>query len=309
VVTKFRQLFSKESVAFPLDLENLITPGISMAENSSICKIPSPQEIKATIFDMNSQKAPGPDGLPALFYKRYWNIVGPTVIAVVQNFFNSGKLLSELNNTLIVLIPKNKNPSSINHYRPIGLCNVVYKTISKLLVSRILPLLDKLISPCQSAFTPGRWIAENQLIVHEILHSFKKSKAKGGFITVKIDLQKAYDQVNWNFFRAVLVNFGFQDTFVNWIMECVTTTTLSVLVNGGISKHFKPSRGLRQGDPLSPYLFIMCQEILARLIDRDQAVGSISGVKMGRGGPNFTNVMLQMISCFFRKPLIEMLML
>jgi hypothetical protein len=90
VVTKFTQLFSEESVAFPLDLENLITPGISMAENSSICKIPSSQEIEATIFDMNIQKAPGPDGLSVLFYKRYWNIMGPTVIAAIQNFFNSG---------------------------------------------------------------------------------------------------------------------------------------------------------------------------------------------------------------------------
>ena len=134
---------------------------------------------------MNGQKAPGPDGLPALFYKRYWNIVGTSVITAVQNFFTLGRLLFEVNNTFLVLIPKNNSSSSVNHYKPIGLCNVVYKTISKLLVNSIRPLLDKLISPCQSAFTPSRWIAENQLIVHELLHSFKKRKVQVGFIALK----------------------------------------------------------------------------------------------------------------------------
>ena len=258
MVAKFTELFTEEIVSFPLDLEHLILPSISPTDNTILCRIPTPQEIKATIFEMNSHKAPGPDGLPALFHKRYWNIVGSTVIAAVQNFFHSGKLLPELNNTLLVLIPKNNNPSSVNHYRPIGLCNVVYKTISKLLVSKIRPILDKLISPCQSAFTPGRWIAENQLIVHELLHSFKKRKVKGGFIAIKVDLQKAYDQVNWDFLKTVLTNFGFPNIFIKWVMECVTTTSLSVLVNGGKSNFFHPSRGLRQGDPLSPYLFILC---------------------------------------------------
>ena len=114
---------------------------------------------------------------------------------------------------------------------------------------------------------------------------------KGGFIAVKVDLQKAYDRVNWDFLKTVLTNFGFPDIFIKWVMECVTTTSLSVLVNGGKSNFFHPSRGLRQGDPLSPYLFILCQEILSRLIDREQAAGTVSGVKMNTGGPAFTNVM------------------
>ena len=115
-----------------------------------IC-IPTGQEIKAMIFYMHSQKAPGPDGLPALFYQRYWNIVGSTVIEAIQSFFRSDRILKEVNNSLLVLIPKINSPSSVNHFRPISLCNTVYKTISKLLVSRLRPLLEKLISPCQSA--------------------------------------------------------------------------------------------------------------------------------------------------------------
>ena len=206
-----------------------------------------------------------------------------TVTEAIQSFFTSGRLLKEVNNSFIVLIPKVKNPSSVNHFRPISLCNTIYKTISKLLVSRLRPLLDKLISPSQSTFIPSRWIAENQLTAHELLHSFKRRKVKGGFVALKIDLQKAYDHVNWKFLQAVLSNFGFDDRFVKWVMECVSTVSFSVLINGGQSKHFCPSRSLRQ--------FILYQEILARIIDKEHAAGNIKRVKMDVGGPNFTNVM------------------
>ena len=272
-------------------MEQLIEPVIIESENASLCLIPTPQEIKAVIFELNNQKAPGPDGLPALFYKKYWDIVGTTVIEAIQSFFRSGQLLKEVNNSLIVLIPKVKSPSSVNHVRPISLCNTVYKTISKLIVSKIRPILDKLISPAQSAFIPNKWIAENQLIVHELLHSFKRRKVTGGFIALKIDLQKAYDRVNWKFLQAVLTNFGFHGMFINWVMECVSSVSSSILINGGKSKTIFPTRGLRQGDPLSPYLFILCQEVLSRIIDREHMIVNIKGVKMNMGGPDFTHVM------------------
>ena len=102
----------------------------------------------------------------------------------------------EVNQSLIILISKNNNPSSANHFMPISLCNIVYKAISRLIMSRIRRVLPRLISPCQSAFIPGRWIVENQVIVQELLHSFKKKKVNGGFVAMKVDLQKAYDRVN-----------------------------------------------------------------------------------------------------------------
>ena len=130
--------------------------------------------------------------------------MGNDVITAVTSFFTGGSMPKEINSSLIVLIPKVPNPSSFNHFRPISLCNVIYKIISKILVARIRPLLPKFISPCQSAFIPGRWIAENQVIVQELIHSFKVRKIKAGQMAIKIDLQKAYDRVNWDFLQAVL---------------------------------------------------------------------------------------------------------
>ena len=203
VVGKFPVLFTVEDICGQNELEELISPVITDDENSSLCQIPTPIEIKNFIFGMQSLKSPGPDGLPPLFYKKYWQAVGNSVIKAVRNFFITGKMLKEVNHSYIVLIPKILNLSTINHFRPISLCNTVYKVISKLIVERVRAVILNFVSPAQSTFIPGRWIAENQLIVQEILHSFKQRKVKGGFVAMKLDLQKAYDRVNWEFLKRV----------------------------------------------------------------------------------------------------------
>ena len=245
----FKNLFTDEEVDFPENLDDLMTRCISEEENQGLNTIPTPEEIKTALFSMQDLKAPGPDGFPALFYKEFWPIVGNTVTCAVTAFFTNGCLPKDANDSLIVLIPKSPNPISVNNFWPISLCNVVYKIISKLIVAKLRPLLHKIISPCQSAFIPGRWIAENQVVVHELLHSFKSRKVKNGFMALKLDLQKAYDRVNWKFIQAVLTNLGFSSTFIGWIMACLSSVSFEVLVNGGKSNHFAPRRGLRQGDP------------------------------------------------------------
>jgi len=159
------------------------------------------------------------------------------------------------------------------------------------LVAKIRPNLHKLISPCQSVFIPGRWIAENQVVIHELLYSFKVRKVKSGFMVVKLDLQKAYDIVNWSFIQTVLTNFGFDSGFIGWVLACLSSVSFEVLVNGGKTDQFKPSKGLRQGDPFLPYLFILGQDVLSRLLDKELHSSNFSGVKASPKGPALTHVM------------------
>ena len=148
---------------------------------------------------MQDLKALGADGPPALFYKKYWHIVGNSVVDDVQNLFLSSKMLTELNNTLIVLISKTQSSSSFNHFLLISLCNTVYKIIAKLIVFKIRPLLNKMIASHYFVFIIGRWIAENQVLEGEIVIASKR-KLKGGlFVAMKVELLKAYDKVDWRF--------------------------------------------------------------------------------------------------------------
>ena len=156
----------------------------------------SEDEIKATLFQIRPTKAPGPDGMNALFYQKFWHIVGNNVIAAVLNFLNSGFMPPEINYIHIVLIPKIKNQEKITDYRPISLCNVIYKIISKVLANRLKMILPQLISPSQSAFVPGHLVSDNVLVAYETLHALNnKRSCKNGSLALKLDVSKAYDRV------------------------------------------------------------------------------------------------------------------
>lgn len=152
---------------------------------------------------MQDLKAPSPDVFFVLFNKHHWPIVGEAVTETGTSFFECGRMPKEVNNSLIVLIPKTQNPSSFNNFR-LSLCNVVYKMISNLLVSKHRPLLHNLVSPYQSVFSPIKWIVENQAIVQELLHNFETRKVKSELMAIKLDLQKAYDRLNWSLLKMTL---------------------------------------------------------------------------------------------------------
>jgi hypothetical protein len=186
-------------------------------------------------------KAPGPDGLPARFFQRNWLLLKEDVTKAVQAFFASGIMPEGANETCIVLIPKTNHPKSMKNFRPISLCNVVYKVVSKCIVNRLRPLMQDIISMSQSAFIPGRMITDNALIAFECIHAIKEnSDARGDFCAYKLDLSKAYDRVDWDFLNKVLLKLGFQSSWVQWVMSCVTSLRYRVRFNGGGDAPFFP---------------------------------------------------------------------
>nr|GEX11979.1 putative reverse transcriptase domain, reverse transcriptase zinc-binding domain protein [Tanacetum cinerariifolium] len=196
-----------------------------------------------------------------------WNIVANDVIRVVRDFFVNGKLLKELNHTIIALVLKVSSPSRVNEFRPISYCNVLFKCISKIIANRIKKSLKMLVSPNQSAFVPGRSISDNILLTQELMHNYHLDRGPPR-CAFKVNIQKTYDTVDWSFLKEVLLGFGFHVRLVGWIMECVTTTSFSISINGSLHVYFKGKMGLRQGDPLSPYLFTLVMEILTLMIKR-----------------------------------------
>ena len=231
-----------------------------------------------------------------LFYQKFWHLVGNDVSSAVLDFLNSGIKIPEINYTHIVLIPKVKSPEKMTDFRLISLCNVIYKIISKVIANRLKTILPQLISPTQSAFVPGRLITDNVLLAYETLHAMHgRKKGKKGALTLKLDVSKAYDRVEWNFLRGMMVKLGFPEEWIDRVMSCVTTPSFSVRINGKAYGNIIPSRGLRQGDPLSPYLFLLCAEGFTSLLSKAEAEGRLHGVQIVEGHLVFLICYLQMI--------------
>ncbi|GJS99851.1 RNA-directed DNA polymerase, eukaryota, reverse transcriptase zinc-binding domain protein [Tanacetum coccineum] len=223
-----------------------------------------------------------------------------------MEFFTTGKLLGELNATLTSLILKVHNPSKFTEFRPIACCNVLYKCISKIITNRIKPYLGCLVSYNQSNFIPGRHIQDNILITQELMKGYNRKNGPQR-VAMKIDIQKAYDTVNWNFLKKALEEFGFHEKMVLWIMQCVTTTKFTLCINGERVGYFKGGRGLRQGDPISPYLFTLIMEVftlvMQRQIDREKGFQYHLDAKIS----SYLMSALQMICWFYAMGILLLL--
>ena len=144
-----------------------------------------------------------------------------------------------------------------------------------------------MISENQYAFIPGRLISDNVLITHEVLHFLKSSGAvKHCSMAVKTDINKAYDRLEWDFIKLVILRFGFHPTFADWIMQCISTVSFSFIINDASKGNVKPGRGIRQGDPLSPYIFILCGELLSSLCNLGQRNGKLKRIALASGVPS-----------------------
>lgn len=216
---------------------------------------PLATKVYKTIFQMQGNKSLGPDGMTLIFYKRFWNIIGKDLIMAVQHFFEEGKLSKTTNHTFFALIPKKPAADRVELFRPISLCNVAYKVVTKVLTMRLRNVLSNIIHPLQAAFVSKRSITDNCIINHELMFYLKSKKGKTGFMAIKIDMAKAYDHVEWEILLHILRLHGFNKKFCNLIKECIATPYFSVLINGSPTGFFPSSRGLRQVDPISHVLF------------------------------------------------------
>lgn len=184
------------------------------------------------------------------------------MVEAIQSFFKSGNLFKEVNATILTLVPKKQNSSQMGEFKPISCCDVVYKCITKILVNRLLPVLVAIISHDQAAFIPSRSIYENVLLAQELVRDYHKEKGKAR-CTIKVDLMKAYDYVSWEFILQCLKCFGAPANYVNWVRECITNPQFSVAINGTLVGYFDEGR---QGDPISPHLFVIVMEVLSKLL-------------------------------------------
>ncbi|CAL1354334.1 unnamed protein product [Linum trigynum] len=248
------------------------------------------EDIHRAIHEMKPFQAPGPDGFHAAFYQREWQVVGRSLINMAMDVFNAGGLPADITNSTVVLIPKVEHPEMASQFRPISLNNVCLKAITKTIANRLKPIMRKLISPRQSSFIPGRQTTDNIIVLQEVLHTLRKKKGKKGGVVMKIDLEKAYDRLRWEFLRDTLKKIGLPSSWINCIMYCVENNKMRILWNGDLSPPITPSRGVRQGDPLSPYLFVLCMERLSHRIDQAIQDKLWKPLKLSSDGPGLSHL-------------------
>lgn len=287
----FTSIFTKD--VCEVDADNFIAnfPRINAVVWDLINSEFSPEEVKKAVQDMAPLKAPGPDGLHALFYQKEWSVVGESMVNQVNNFMQTGRLPSGINDTFVALVPKISNPERANQFRPISLCNVCYKIITKAMTTRIKEVMRSLVGQEQSSFVPERQITDNIIIFQEVMHTFHTKRGNKGLMAIKIDLEKAYDRLSWDFIKDTLHKAGFSNAWVRNIMTCVSTSRLSILWNGEALDWIYPTRSIRQGDAISPYLFVLCIERLCHAINAARDCGRWKGITLDRYGPVLTHLL------------------
>lgn len=242
-------------------------------------------EVEEALFQMGPNKAPGVDGFTAGFFQKHWPLLKDKIVAAVLTFLEGGDMPEVINQTILVLIPKVANPQELSQFRPISLCNVIYKLCSKVLANRLRLVLDDIISEEQSAFVPGRLVTDNVLIAYECIHYIRNKKGKTGACAIKLDMTKAYDRVEWSYLNDVMIALGFSGRWCSLVMKRVTLVSFAVRVNGVLFPSFRPTRGIRQGDPISPYLFLLCAEGLTCMLKAIGAQFIAKGVRVSRQAP------------------------
>lgn len=238
------------------------------------------EEVKNSLAAMNPDKSPGPDGFSASFLQSCWHIVGKDLCKIVQKSQICQKL-GGTNSSFLALITKEKGANAFNRFQPISLCNIGYKVITKIIANRVKQILPRIILESQGGFIQGRYLVDNFLLVQEAILSSQKRKEQG--MAIKLDLASAFDRVNHCFLFNVLEKFGFGARFINWIRACISEPWTAPLVNGRSASFFKATRGLRQGCPLSPLVFVIQASVLSFHLNKKLQEQEILGISIARG--------------------------
>ncbi|GKB36686.1 RNA-directed DNA polymerase, eukaryota [Tanacetum coccineum] len=239
----------------------------------------SRDEVRNAVWGCGENKSPGPDGFTFEFFRKFWDTLGSDFCAAVEWFFDHSSFSRGCNSSFIALIPKNHDPKFVNDYRPISLIGSLYKVVTKILATRLSSIISGLISDVQTAFLPNRQILDGPFIINELLSWCKHKKQQA--MVFKVDFAKAYDSIRWDFLEDVLRAFGFGSKWCSWIRGCLHSGMASVLLNGSPTSEFQFHCGLKQGDPLAPYLFILIMESLHLSLSRAIEAGIFKGIKIG----------------------------
>ncbi|GJT59260.1 RNA-directed DNA polymerase, eukaryota [Tanacetum coccineum] len=237
----------------------------------------STDEIRSAVWGCGVDKSPGPDGFTFDFFRKYWTVVGTDFCSAVLWFFDHGEFAIGCNSSFVALIPKILDPKRVCDYRPISLIGCLYKVVTKILASRLSTVISDLISDVQSAFLPNRQILDGPFIINEVLARCKVKKQQA--MIFKVDFAKAYDSIRWDFLEDVLTSFGFGPQWCSWIRGSLKSGKSSILVNGSPTTEFHLFRGLKQGDPIAPFLFLLIMEAFHLSFNRAVEAGTFKGYK------------------------------
>ncbi|GJW05823.1 RNA-directed DNA polymerase, eukaryota [Tanacetum coccineum] len=250
---------------------------LSSEQRDEIEREVTKEELKTAVWDCGTDKSPGPDGYTFGFYRKFWSIIENDVYAAVKHFFNHGDIPAGCNASFIALIPKIPDANLVKDFRPICLLGSIIR-FCEIWRHRLVVVLGDIVNEVQSAFIAGRQILDGPFILNEVLHWCNKKKKKS--LIFKVDFEKAYDSVRWDFLDDVLKKFGFGNKWCNWIQCCLKSSRGSILVNGSPTDEFQFFKGLKQGDPLSPFLFILIMESLHLSFQRVIDAGLFKGINL-----------------------------
>ncbi|GKC06378.1 RNA-directed DNA polymerase, eukaryota [Tanacetum coccineum] len=238
----------------------------------------SRDEIRNAVCACGENKSPGPYGFTFEFFRKFWNIIGPDLCVAVEWFFDHSLFTRGCNSSFISLIPKVQDPKFVNDYRPISLIGSLYKVVTKILATRLSFIISDLISDVQTAFLPNRQILDGPFIINELLSWCKHKKQQT--MVFKVDFAKTYDSIRWDYLDDLLQAFGFGSRWRSWINGSLSSGKASILINGSPTFEFQFHCGLKQGDPLAPYLFILIMESLHLSFSRIVEAGIFKGIKI-----------------------------